>query len=372
MSHIMHFSLIPQADGTLNSTQHELTPDHIQDVVTRAHGAGKKVLVTVGGAGASSTFPSATSNTYRAAFITNLIQFMKTHRYDGIDIDWEPLPSSQGPAFRTFVSELRARLNTEAPGSLLTVTTMVNDRNEVVPVIEHIDQYNLQTYIISGPWSGWITWHNSPLFSGGHTFPSGGPLPSIEGYVNDLLSKGVPRTKIGVGSKFGGAQWSGGTGTPTGGVTAPRQSWSSPPAWDDAVAYHTIMDTLFSSSTYRWDADAKVPYLSIDAPGSAQDVFLSYENEQSITEKIQYIKSASIGGMILWELNLGYRPQLPPGERHPLLKAVKTAIGEPSATSTPTTSPTGQACMTIQGDANYDGKITLADFETWRRVFRDL
>lgn len=49
------------------------------------------------------------------------------------------------------------------------------------------------TYDLSGPWPGWVTWHNSPLFHGGQTFPStGAPLPSIDAMVDAFVAGGVP------------------------------------------------------------------------------------------------------------------------------------------------------------------------------------
>ncbi len=50
---------------------------------------------------------------------------------------------------------------------------------------------------------------------------------------------------------------------------------------------------------------------------------ISYDNEQSITEKVQYAKQASLGGWVIWNLNMGYFPAA--AVKNPLLTAVKAA-----------------------------------------------
>ncbi|UPT75132.1 MAG: hypothetical protein M0D55_05315 [Elusimicrobiota bacterium] len=49
VTHVAHFSLIPRADGTLDAGTNRLTPANVAAAVAAAHGAGKKILVTIGG-----------------------------------------------------------------------------------------------------------------------------------------------------------------------------------------------------------------------------------------------------------------------------------------------------------------------------------
>src|SRR5215475_2990978 len=76
LTHIIHFSLVPNTDGTLNTSDNGLTAPNSSDIVSHAHAAGRRVLVCVGGAGSQAAFQGATSSTNRAAFITNLVNLM--------------------------------------------------------------------------------------------------------------------------------------------------------------------------------------------------------------------------------------------------------------------------------------------------------
>jgi chitinase len=162
------------------------------------------------------------------------------------------------------------------------------------------------------------------VFDGGARFTSNGaPPPSIHKHVEEFVAAGVPRSKIGIGIDFYGYVWNGGTGTRTGGVTAPRQSWSSPPWVKDNVPYFQIMAENVPPDAYQWDSTAQAAYISIDKPGSEADRFISYDNENSCRKKIEYARLHGLGGVILWELGGGWQPEAHPPDR--LLKAVGEA-----------------------------------------------
>src|ERR1035438_10338746 len=94
LTHVIHFSVGPNSNGTLDSSANSITAGNSADVVSRAHAAGKKVLICVGGSETESEFQGATSIANLPAFINNLTNFMASRGYDGVDIDWEPLPSA--------------------------------------------------------------------------------------------------------------------------------------------------------------------------------------------------------------------------------------------------------------------------------------
>src|SRR4051794_29477657 len=68
LTHILHFAIIPKADGTLNTGINGITPAYSIDLVTRAHAAGKKVLISVGGGGSLSGFQGASTSANRGTF----------------------------------------------------------------------------------------------------------------------------------------------------------------------------------------------------------------------------------------------------------------------------------------------------------------
>ncbi len=85
ITHVIHFSLIPNADGSLNTDGNTIKPAYTADLVTRAHAAGRKALICVGGAGTS--FQNAVSGSYLAGFLTHLTNFIETHITDRAGAD---------------------------------------------------------------------------------------------------------------------------------------------------------------------------------------------------------------------------------------------------------------------------------------------
>ena len=110
LTHIIHFSVVPNSDGTLDSSANSISTANSTDVVSQAHAAGRKVLICVGGAGTESLFQGATSPANLPVFINNLTNFMATRGYDGVDIDWEPLPSTDAQQYTNLVIGLPIRL----------------------------------------------------------------------------------------------------------------------------------------------------------------------------------------------------------------------------------------------------------------------
>lgn len=327
VTHIIHFALVPQADGTLNETGNSVTASSANALITPAHAAGKKVIISVGGWASEDAFVGATNSTNRPVFISNLVNLMKSRAYDGIDIDWEPLSTTNAAQYTAFITELRSALDGITPRPLLTAAVAWGP-SIVAQVGTKFDQINIMTYDMSGAWPGWVTWHNSPVYDGGLHFPGLSKLvPSANALVDDFVSAGVPVAKLGIGIDFYGYVWSGGAGTPNGGATAPGQSWTTAPAVQANVPFFTIMTTYYQSQYERWDTSAQASYLSIDNTGSANDKFVSYDNAKTCGRKIEYARAKGIGGVIIWELGGGYRADQPAGQRDQLLQAVKQALG---------------------------------------------
>ena len=352
LTQIIHFAIGPNPDGTLDATSNSITPTNSSTLVSAAHAAGVKVLICVGGWNTESNFMSATSPANLSTFVNNLVSFMQSRGYDGIDIDWETLSSSDATQYTNFITTLRAALNQISPRPLLTAATAWSPQI-FASLLNDFDEINLMTYDLSGAWQGWVSWHNAPVYDGGVTFPStGGAVPSINGMVSNFVSNGVPASKLGIGMDFYGYVWSGGAGTPTGGVTAPDQSWTSAPTVQSNVPYYQIMNQYYSAANDKWDSGAQAAYISIyDPTNSANDKFISYDNATTAQYKVNYVKNNGLGGMIIWELGAGYRANMPAGQQQPLLEAIKAAVGGTVVSNPDTTPPTVAITSPANGSA---------------------
>lgn len=340
-----YFALNAKPNGALSTiaAYQNFSPDRLKSIVTAAHAAGKPILFTVGGWGNHTDFASDISSANRTTFINNLINVMTTWGFDGIDIDMEPINSGDVSNYTAFIKQLYNALQQHKTPLLskpmLTCATSWQP-GMFAQLQSYFNEINLMTYDYSGAWQGWVTWHNSPVYDGGVNFPgTSKKVPSIDSDVQSYTSAGVNASKLGIGIDFYGYVWSGGTGTPTGGATAPNQAWQTAPTVTSNVPYNTIMDQYYTSTNSKWDSKAQAAYISIDNSGSSNDKFISYDNEKSIQAKFQYMNNKNLGGVIIWELGAGYRSNQPAGQRDLLLQAVKQAMNN-SSSGTGSTLPT--------------------------------
>lgn len=312
-SHLIQFSIVPKADGTIDPTiDNTVTADQSAAVIAPAHAAGDKVLICVGGENTAKTFGPAITDANRDTLIRSLVGFVKARGYDGIDIDFEELTPDYDANYAKFIVALRAALKQANPGYLLTAAT-ATEPAMFAALAGQFDRIDLMTYDLSGPWQGWSTWYDSPLGNGSAVFPSNGkPMPSAETMLAKFTRAGVPKSKLGIGIDFYGTAWVGADGPlqPIQGVTTQE------------VSYADIMDKYYQPQAAHWDSGAETPWLGIQMP---QKVFITYDDPRSIAAKIAYARRDGLGSVILWELGGGWRPDQPAGRRDPLLQAVKRA-----------------------------------------------
>jgi chitinase len=289
------------------------------DLVAAAHQHGVKAIASLGGADSAPAFRQVTTAGNIQKFVDNLVTLMQTVGYDGLDVDWEPLESVD----EAVVVDLAARLRAARSNALLTIPVGYLNVNLSAnltnyPVIAAAyDQVNLMTYGMAGAWQGWKSWHSSPLYQTDSATPT-----SIDSSVKLYVAAGVPKSKLGVGIGFYGLCYS-----PP--VTGPDQALNGATlvSSDGAISYANIMQSYYSPAARQWDSVARVPYLSF---GSAQPPdgcgYISYDDEQSIAEKADYVKANGLGGVIQWEINEGYIASAPPSERNPLLSAIASQV----------------------------------------------
>jgi chitinase len=334
ITHVIHFALVPQPDGSLDSSDDGLTPAYCSNLVAVAHAAGAKALVCVGGAGTETLFQGATTPANLPAFIQNLVNFMNLYGYDGIDVDWEPFLSTDATQYTNLVTGLRAAagfpesklLTIAAPAYPSYGDSPTAEFTMLASIQDDIDQINMMTYDLSGPYEGWVTWFNSPIFDGGYTFPGTSELvPSVAGAVNNFTGNGVSPGKLGVGLPFYGYIWTGGPG-----VTQPRQSWpSNNPPTVSTPTFNTIMSTFYNSNCYHWDTNAQAAYLSITNNPATSDMFISYDDARACQCKVSYMRNRGLGGIMIWELAQDFIP----GQQAPLVQTLKQSLATPSVAS---------------------------------------
>jgi len=152
-------------DVIIDDTTNGVGADAAAALIQVGHGAGKKVLISVGGAQKGSLyFNQAMSDAARPAFIQSLISLAVERGYDGIDVDWEPGWNNMAagtPLFQQFSRDLRAAIDATAPQLILTTAGLGASGDIFGPVAGVYDQINIMTYdlVYGVP----LAWHDSAI-----------------------------------------------------------------------------------------------------------------------------------------------------------------------------------------------------------------
>jgi len=313
-------------------------------MIKRAHEAGTKALIMLGGEGDNSAFRASTTAAVRPVFIANLVDYMVAHDYDGIDVNWEGYMSAEDEAaLEALLTELRAAANARPryqsrPVIITYPAGMLNPNYQsvtphILRVASLVDQYNLMSYGV-----GWFggDWH-STVFSALTGQTPNRPV-SVAGTVQMLVDAGIPRAKIGMGIGFYGMNYK------------PPFTQPDQPTKDYDMSLWSVNDVYWnyamlnkhgylSNGSYVWEPSTQMGYRTYGAagytPASRPDQpsgYLSYEDPESIAAKGAWAKSgapgAGVGGTIIWAVNYGTTN----GANNPLLTAVKKAFIDPNAT----------------------------------------
>ena len=253
-----------------------------------------KVLMSIGGWTLSEPFSDvALTEESRETFVSSCVDFMTTHGFDGIDVDWE-YPVGGGlydgrpedkENYTLLLQDFREALGPQgiltiaAPGGPSTIENM-----DLPALAEPLSFINLMAYDFNGSWSS-VTGHNAALY---------GDL-SVDTATQTYLAAGVPPEKLVIGVAFYGRGFAAtsGLGQPFTGVPAGT--------WEDGVFdYKDLVSRLADPEwVVSWDDTAKVP----TAYSGTQQVLISYDDTQSIEAKLDYIDDQGLRGVMAWELS---------------------------------------------------------------------
>jgi chitinase len=264
------------------------------------------VLVSVGGWLWSTNFSDmALTAESRRTFEESVMQFLAQYDLDGLDIDWEypgltgaghPFRAEDKENFTSLLAELRARFDASAKktGRHLYLTVAMGAGDEVLAnsemnkVQRYVDTVNLMTYDYYEAGSDPTTGHHAPLYAN----PADPKKASSDETVKAYEKAGVPAKKILLGVPFYGRAW-GGVSDKDHGLFQPGKTVAGVNAQYSAI----VSGMLGQGFTRYWDDAAKAPYLY----NEEKQIFVSYEDPESLALKCAYVHDHKLGGVMFWE-----------------------------------------------------------------------
>ncbi len=284
-------------------------------IIELAHNAGTKVMVSIGGWTLSDNFPGIAANPVsRTTFASECNRLLQFYNFDGIDIDWEypgfaehsgTLSDKQNFTFlmqeiRDSITSLGQRSGKNYLLSSCFSADPVKAQNiEWNSIVGIVDMINVMSYDYFGAWDCAAN-HNSPLYAG----TSGNAQFNLNSIFNLLVDTyQVPSTKINLGLAFYGRTQMGATG-----LYQPTNCSANTSLFyeDDGTPLYYNVKKNMSLFDRFWDSNAQVSYLMGKPNGSASGTFVSFDDEESIVKKAEYIVNNNARGAIIWEITGDY------------------------------------------------------------------
>lgn len=304
-----------------------------------------KLLISVGGwAGSTGFYTMLDTDAGIETFADSCVDFVRTYGFDGVDIDFE-YPSSTATSGNPDDShlseprrkELNARYNkmmevlrekldeaSREDGEYYYLTAAVTASPWVLggmsshDFVEYLDFVSVMSYDYHGGWNEYVE-NLANIY----------PDPADRETANQIMPNlcmdwayryyrgALPAEKILMGIPYYTRGWenvSGGTNGLHGGSRTPATGEYN--IWGDDLNGDEILEPAGANPIWHvknlleedphfnryWDDVGKVPYVWQDE----KRVFLSYEDEQSINERVKYIDDKNLGGALIWVMNGDY------------------------------------------------------------------
>ncbi|KAI7849592.1 glycoside hydrolase superfamily [Circinella umbellata] len=335
------FAILIKGD-TPEWTDSSQVDNQLPGLVKAAHASNTKVLISVGGWSGCLTFSSMAADLIqRKNFIKWNVDQINKYGTDGVDIDWE-YPGRQGAGCNTFdvandannflqlLKELRQALDGIQGSSKKEISFAAHVRPFVTPsgymtdvsaFSDIVDRITLMTYDINGAWNS-TTGPNAPFnFEPGHG-DADSFVSAIQGWINAKADK----SKLVPGVAFYGR-----SATATVDMTQSISQYQSQIAgnaphgdsydgyWQDPYCSQdpgglsgvwrygnlrsqgvlTTPTTAGAPWVRNWDNITQTPWLF----NPTDKTFISYDDPQSMSIKINYALCQGLGGAMVWSVD---------------------------------------------------------------------
>ena len=303
------------------------------------------LLISVGGwAGTRGFYTMIDTDNGINTFADSCVDFIRKYGFDGVDIDFEyPSSTSQSgnpddfdlseprraklnERYNILIKTLREKIDmaSKEDGKEYLLTAAVTASPWVLGGIsdntyaKYLDFLSIMSYDYHGGWNEYVE-HLAGIYPNKEDRETATQImPTLcMDWAYRYYRCVLPSEKILMGIPYYTRGWEnvqGGTNGLHGSSKTPASGKYN--IWGDDLNNDGILEPAGANPLWHvlnlierdpnlkvyWDAISKVPYVW----QNQEKVFLSFENEKSIDERLEYIKNKNLGGALIWVMNGDY------------------------------------------------------------------
>ena len=296
ITHFAYFNLHLNGDGTLYTHVKKSEQDpgytNYRRLLSNTIDYGNRpLIITFMPESQSALASSISSHQSRRKTIETILSVVSESRASGVNIDYEPLgdtPPSVRNSFTLFIKELKTSLQSTS-SSLLTVSIYGSAAAkpriwDLIALTPYTDYFVVMTYDYTMPGSS-TAGPNAPLRGSGDILE--------HDIVKNIaeITKLVDSRKILLGIPFYGYQWD----------TIDSSKYSPSESKGVTASLERIQSMLDEKTLdLVWDRNTLTPYGITSEGGQTSQIY--FENPDSMRLKMQFVKSARLGGIAIWAL----------------------------------------------------------------------
>lgn len=220
--------------------------------------------------------------------IDSLIATVQARKVNGVNIDFEGIPSSQAPAFNTFMANLSDQMHAAIPGSQVSMALYAVDWNNVFDfnvLVGKVDLFIVMGYgyYYSGSNTAGPT---DPLFHFGSSYNY-----TLSRTITYYLNQGTPKDQLLLGLPYYGYEW----------ATNSSNLYANTTSSGNAITYSIAKyNTSGNFSNPQWEGESFTNFYSYTDGGSDNQFFVN--SSYSMEKRLQLIRRRGLAGMGIWAL----------------------------------------------------------------------
>jgi spore germination protein len=344
LSTLAYFSIGVNPDGTLDESGpgwNGYQSQDLSDLITRAHAANERVVLTVNDFGQSSLNSLTSSATAPTTLAKALIPLLTAKNLDGVNFDFEGTGSGDQAGLTNLITAVSGSLRAADPHWQVTMDTYASSAGDpggfynIAALAPAVDAFFVMAYELN---LGSSASPVSPLTSGMFS-----DLTTLTQYTSV-----VPASKVILGAPFFGIDWPTNNGTLEAVATG---------------AAADIADAQVQSSTepQYWDPATSTGWTSYLVGTQWHESY--FENAFGLFDVAKLVAHFGARGVGIWALGMeqdgpqmisaldGFAPPGSPGSTGPQATSTSPAAGSPGSTVTTTTAASGGSTGTTSSTA---------------------